>query len=164
MHLLLQGRKPCADRRKPFGLRNGTEKIQIHFKSRFLCTKTRHGRGRPWHTDPIYKTCCLKKKSIFLISSNTACLNSSRLQPVLIYHQFACVAAMTFANVITMPASPTGGQQGVIAEDRRPRRAGAQEGTPSSRRQRTVDSAYKKSCGDKVAVDSGKNGCGFEDS
>ena len=37
------------------------------------------------------------------------------------------------ANVITMPASTTGGQQGVIAEDRRLRRAGAKEGAPSSK-------------------------------
>ena len=41
---------------------------------------------------------------------------------------------MTFANVITMPAFTTGGQQGVIAEDRHPRRAGAQEGAPSSKK------------------------------
>ena len=51
---------------------------------------------------------------------------------VLIYHQFACATAMLFANVITIPASTNGGQQGVIAEDRRPRRAGAKEGAPSS--------------------------------
>jgi len=38
------------------------------------------------------------------------------------------------ANVITMPAFTTGGQQGVIAEDRFPDRAGAQEGTPSSKK------------------------------
>jgi len=32
----------------------------------------------------------------------------------LIYHQFVCAAAMSFANVITIPACATGGQQGVI--------------------------------------------------
>jgi len=59
--------------------------------------------------------------------------NSERLQPVLIYHQFVCAAAMSFANVIPIPAFTTGGQQGVIAEDRRLRRSGAKEGTPSSK-------------------------------
>jgi len=39
-----------------------------------------------------------------------------------------------FANAMNLPAFATGGQQGVIAEDRRPRRAGAKEGTPSSRK------------------------------
>ena len=41
---------------------------------------------------------------------------------------------MLFSNVITIPASTNGGQQGVIAQDRRLRRAGAQEGAPSSKK------------------------------
>jgi len=61
------------------------------------------------------------------------CLNSSRLQPVLIYHQFASAAATTFANVIIIPACTNGGQQGVIAQDWRLRQTEAKEGTPSSR-------------------------------
>ena len=36
-------------------------------------------------------------------------------------------------NVTPVPASTAGGQHGVIAEDRRLRRAEAQEGTPSSK-------------------------------
>ena len=60
--------------------------------------------------------------------------NSERLQPVLIYHQFASAAARAFENVMRIPASTTGGQQGVIAQDRRLRRAGAKEGTPSSKK------------------------------
>ncbi|NLG19383.1 MAG: hypothetical protein GX556_18840 [Fibrobacter sp.] len=53
---------------------------------------------------------------------------------ILIYHQFVCAAARTFANVIAIPAFTTGGQQGVIAEDWRLRQAGAQEGTSSSKK------------------------------
>ena len=63
-----------------------------------------------------------------------ACLNSSRLQPVLIYHQFVSAAARLFANVIAIPACTNGGQHGVIAEDWRPGQAVAQEGAPSSKR------------------------------
>ena len=51
---------------------------------------------------------------------------------VLIYHQFASAAVISFANVMTITAAPNGGQQGVIAQDRRLRRAGAKEGAPSS--------------------------------
>jgi hypothetical protein len=53
---------------------------------------------------------------------------------ILIYLQFASAAAKAFENVKIKPASTTSGQHGVIAEDRRPRRAGAQEGAPSSRK------------------------------
>jgi len=42
---------------------------------------------------------------------------------ILIYHQFASAAARMFKNVMKTPAFTTGGQQGVIAEDRRLRRA-----------------------------------------
>ena len=52
---------------------------------------------------------------------------------ILSYHQFASAAAMTSANVISIPAFTNGGQHGVIAEDRFPNRAEAKEGTPSSR-------------------------------
>ena len=62
------------------------------------------------------------------------CLNSSRLQSVLIYLQFVSAAARSFANLIVIPACTTGGQHGVIAQDRRLRQAVAQEGMPSSRR------------------------------
>ena len=75
----------------------------------------------------------IRLKLRFPIYPNPSCLNSSRLQQVLIYHQFATAAAKTSANVITLPACTTGGQQGVIAQDRRPRRAWAKEGTPSSK-------------------------------
>ena len=67
----------------------------------------------------------------FPIYPNLTFLNSSRLQPVLIYHQFAGADATTFANVMKIPVFTIGGQHGVIAEDRFPNRAGAQEGTPS---------------------------------
>ena len=58
---------------------------------------------------------------------------------ILIYYQFAAAAAMAIENVITIPAFAAGGQHGVIAQDRRLRRAGAKEGTPSSRKQKAVD-------------------------
>ncbi len=63
-----------------------------------------------------------------------ACLNSSKLQYVLIYLQFASAAAKASANVMAIPAFTTGGQHGVIAEDWRLRQAAAQEGAPSSKR------------------------------
>ncbi len=43
-------------------------------------------------------------------------------------------AAMSFANVMNLPAFATGGQHGVIAQDRFPNRVGAKEGAPSSKR------------------------------
>ena len=46
---------------------------------------------------------------------------------VLIYHQFASAAARAFKNVMSIPACKNGGQHGVIAEDRRLRRAKTQE-------------------------------------
>ena len=70
----------------------------------------------------------------FPIYPNLTFLNSSRLQPVLIYHQFAGADATTFANVMKIPVFTIGGQHGVIAEDRFPNRAGAQEGTPCSKK------------------------------
>ena len=81
----------------------------------------------PFGTPNLRPATCHLKLSL-------TCLNSSRLQPVLIYHQFASAAATTFANVKSIPAFTTGGQHGVIAEDRFPNRAGAQEGTPSSKK------------------------------
>ena len=52
-------------------------------------------------------------------------------------HQFVSADARTFENGMTIPAFTTDGQQGVIAEDRRPRRAYTKEGAPSSRGQKT---------------------------
>ena len=44
------------------------------------------------------------------------------------------------ANVMNLPVFATGGQQGVIAKDRRPRRAYAKEGAPFSRGQKAENS------------------------
>ena len=87
---------------------------------------------------PVWDTYWFMKKLSLMVrlrnGNRPYLFNSERLQSVLIYHQFASAAVRTFANVITIPASTTGGQQGVIAEDRHPRRAGVKEGGPSSKK------------------------------
>jgi len=60
---------------------------------------------------------------------------------------------MTFANVKTIPASTTGGQQGVIAKDRRLRRAGAQEGLSLTLKLTNMKNAPSKNSKTKIYSD-----------
>ena len=92
---------------------------------------SRHGRERPWHTDFTYCHCCLKNDLPYLPKSSMLEFFKATISFNL--PQFVSAAAKgRFANVITIPAFTTGGQHGVMAQDRRRGRL-ERKRTPSSK-------------------------------